>query len=194
MNRFPIIPKILVITEGHTEKIYLDHLRQRDMGCSLIVKKASKTDPDSILRSCTQQIKDLGLNLKCGDRAFIVFDWDKTNCELIRNVIAKAKGKGIGVLFSKPCFEIVFLAHFVKDVSVPKDQDDVLSMLEKHIQNYSKTEDYWELLLNKQNNAKKTLNEFSFDERTDFDACCNGSNIFLLFETIRTFGSKKNKL
>ena len=36
MNRYPVIPTVLVVTEGLTEKIYLDRFRERDAGFNLM--------------------------------------------------------------------------------------------------------------------------------------------------------------
>ena len=115
MNYYPMLPTILVVTEGHTERIYLDHLRERDMGCSVIVRKSPRTGQDKVVKHCIQLIKDMGLNLKKGDEAYCVFDWDMAEDDLLKGAVKTAESKGIKVLFSKPCFEIVFLAHFKLD-------------------------------------------------------------------------------
>ena len=40
MNPYPSLPTILIVTEGFTEKNYLERLRERDAGYSVIVKRS----------------------------------------------------------------------------------------------------------------------------------------------------------
>ncbi len=120
-----VVPSFLVATEGYTERIYLDHLRERNMGCMLEVKKAPHRSPRKMLDYTRRMVREKGLSSEDGDRAYIVFDRDYTPYAEISEVMAEAKKNGTGVVFSKPCFEIVYLAHFTDDLQRFKTPEDV---------------------------------------------------------------------
>lgn len=193
MNHIQPLPVILVVTEGYTELIFVDHLRKRNMGCSLIVKKAPRTKQNEVVKRCTALVREHKLNLKKGDRAYCVFDWDKADNNLLKKAVEDATKKGYKVILSKPCFEIVFLAHKNAKISDLQDQNDTLERLQKHIENYSKTTDYWDDLKEYQDLARKKLGDYKFDVGTDFEALPNGSNIFELIDDIQTMEENSPK-
>lgn len=49
MRSYPQVPVVLVVTEGYTEKTFLNHLRERNMGCSLTVMKSPEANPGNSL-------------------------------------------------------------------------------------------------------------------------------------------------
>lgn len=71
------LPTVLVVTEGNTERIFLDHLRERNMGCTLHVVKSPRPRQDEVVKHCSTLVKDMKLNLKKGDEAYCVFDGTK---------------------------------------------------------------------------------------------------------------------
>lgn len=184
MASYSSIPTVVVATEGFTEKYFLDHLRQRDIGCSVIVMKSTNPSPHRILVFAKSQINERGLKLKYGDSVFCVFDRDFSTREELSKTMSQAAKAGIGIVFSKPCFEIVFLAHFTSDLQRFKTPEDVLEELEKYIPGYSKTRDYWDLLSPRRDEARGNLAGFSFGPDSDFDGLPNGSNVFELFDRV----------
>ena len=100
MDRFPIRSKVLIVTEGYTEKNYLERLRERDNGFELIVRRCPEQRPNKILRFCVSCMNDLGISPKDGDSAYCVFDVDYTSEERLQKVMAEAERKGIGIILS----------------------------------------------------------------------------------------------
>ncbi|KUE73160.1 hypothetical protein AUQ37_03430 [Candidatus Methanomethylophilus sp. 1R26] len=186
MRSYPQVPVVLVVTEGYTEKTFLNHLRERNMGCSLTVMKSPEANPRKLLRYTATQIKNRGIDIKRGDRAFCVFDTDYNPQEELERVSAQAIRRGISLIVSKPCFETVFLAHFGYDLSLLRNPADTQSALEKFIPDYSKTGDYWDLLLKKRSAAEKALR--GCDTAVRFQEAENGSNIFELFDAVKGYG------
>lgn len=64
MSVYHSLPTVLVVTEGFTEKYFLDHLRKRDMGCSVIVSKSTNVSPLRMLKYSKSQISERGLKPK----------------------------------------------------------------------------------------------------------------------------------
>lgn len=185
MRGYQQVPVVLVVTEGYTEKTFLDHLRERNMGCSLTVIKSPEVNPLKLLGYTAVQIRNRGIDVKRGDMVFCVFDTDYNTQEELKKVSAKAAKHGIGLIVSKPCFETVFLAHFGYDLSLLREPADALSALEKFIPDYSKTGDYWDLLLKKRSLAEKALR--GSDTAVRFRDAENGSNLFELFDAVRKY-------
>lgn len=66
-----------------------------------------------------------------------------------------------------------------------REPADALSALEKFIPDYSKTGDYWDLLLKKRSLAEKALR--GSDTAVRFRDAENGSNLFELFDAVRKY-------
>ncbi|KUE73497.1 hypothetical protein AUQ37_08825 [Candidatus Methanomethylophilus sp. 1R26] len=185
MREFRQIPAVLVVTEGYTEKTFLNHLRERNMGCSLTVMKSPEANPRKLIGYTVSQIRNKGIELRRGDRAFCVFDTDYTSQEDLEKASAQAAKHGIGLIVSKPCFETVFLAHFGYDLSLLRSPADAQSALEKFIPDYSKTGDYWNLLIGKRGVAERILR--GCDTAVRLRKADNGSNLFELFDAIEEY-------
>ena len=153
MKGLPIRSKLLIVTEGYTEKNYFDKLRERDSGFELIVRRCPEQRPNKILKFCLSCINELGLSVREGDSAYCVFDVDYTGEKQLQKVLDEARNKGIGVILSKPCFEVFFLLHFTGNIdrlAVPQDAKEELGT---YIENYSETGEYWKRLKPEQQTA-----------------------------------------
>ncbi len=184
MNPYPSLPTILIVTEGFTEKNYLERLRERDAGYSVIVKRSPEQRPDKILKYCEAQVQERDLELGVQDAAYCVFDTDYTPESKLQEILDRARKKGIKVILSKPCFEVFFLLHFTNNVdmlAVPKDAKEELG---NYLEGYSETEDYWKKLLPMQQEAIARSRRFTLPEKISMKKCVNGTNIYELFDEL----------
>ena len=185
MSIYPALPTILIVTEGFTEKNYLERLRERDVGYTVIVKRSPEQRPEKILKYCEAQVRERALDLKTQDAAYCVFDTDYTSEEKLQEILVRAKKKGIRVILSKPCFEVFFLLHFtgnIDSLAVPKDAKEELA---NYLEGYSETGDYWKKLLPMQQGAIERSRRFVIPDRIDLRKCANGTNIYELFDDLR---------
>ena len=184
MAKYQLRPKILVITEGYTERNYFNKFRERDTDYEVIVRKSPDNTAKKIFRFCVQMIKELGLDLKNGDSAYCVFDADYTKEEILNNLLKESKAKGIHIILSKPCFEVFYILHFNGDIDSLAIPKDVKKEISNFIPEYSESTDYWEKLLPKQSNAVRLSRRFVLGDTIDLKRCCNGSNIYEFFDEI----------
>lgn len=184
MDRFPIRSKVLIVTEGYTEKNYLERLRERDSGFELIVRRCPEQRPNKILRFCVSCMNDLGISLKDRDSAYCVFDVDFTSELRLQKVLDEARKKGIGIILSKPCFEVFFLLHFTGNIdrlAIPQDAKDELGA---YLNGYSETGEYWEMLKPHQDTAIERSREYQLPLAIDLKRMRNGTNIYEIFDDI----------
>ena len=184
MDRFPIRSKVLIVTEGYTEKNYLERLRERDNGFELIVRRCPEQRPNKILRFCVSCMNDLGISPKDGDSAYCVFDVDYTSEERLQKVMAEAERKGIGIILSKPCFEVFFLLHFTGNIdrlAIPQDAKDELKT---YLGDYSETGEYWNRLKPYQQSAVERSREYQLPQTLDLRKLRNGTNIYEIFDDL----------
>jgi len=182
MNRYPVIPTVLVVTEGLTEKIYLDRFRERDAGFNLIVKRSPEQRPEKILKFCESQMVERGLNPRDGHAAYCVFDTDYTSEDKLQYILDRAKKKGIGIIISKPCFEAFFLLHFTSNIDSLASPKDAKEELRQYLEDYSESKDYWKKLLPMQQEAINRSRRFVLSERINLKKCPNGTNLYALFD------------
>ncbi len=190
MNGYSLRSKVLVVTEGYSEKIYFNKFRERDNSFEIIVRRCPEQRPKKILRFCLNEIKELGLDLKGGDSAYIVFDVDYNSESLINEIIESARHKNVGVIISKPCFEVFYLLHFTNNIDRLVDPEDTLDELDHYLKGYSKTEDYWRKLLPMQSEAVEKTRSFNIEDLCDLAKCRNGTDIYVFFDDIATRRSK----
>ena len=188
MNRYPIRPKVLVITEGYTEKNYFEKYRERGAGYEVIVRKSPENTPNKILKFCINQINELGIDLRNGDFAFCVFDVDYNKEDSLNRVLSEARRRGIQIILSNPCFEIFFLLHFtdrIHHLSTPKETKEEMNL---YVADYSETKDYWKRLLPERSIALTRCRGFEVKDNISLETLSNGSNIYLFVDTLEQLG------
>ena len=67
-----LIPNIFILTEGETEKIYLNHLKQRGHNYSLHIQSYGRNDPLKMVKRCNEIFRNRGMSVRRGDYAFCV--------------------------------------------------------------------------------------------------------------------------
>ena len=184
MSLYAVRTKILVVTEGYTEKNYFEKFRRRDSGYELIVRRCPENTPNKISRFCISQIKDLGLDLKGGDMAFCVFDTDYNKEETVNRVLTDSARRGIRVVLSKPCFEVFFLLHFTGNIDRLAYPSDAKSEIGTYLHGYVETGDYWKKLLPCQARAVERSRAFVLNGNIDLKRQVNGTNIYVFFDAL----------
>ena len=76
-----VVPRILILTEGETEKIYLGHLRQRDTNYSIRVKSYGGSGALKMVRACSTEFRNSSMDRRNGDLAVCVMDVDRNSGE-----------------------------------------------------------------------------------------------------------------
>ena len=107
-----LIPNIFILTEGETEKIYLNHMKERGCNYSLHIQVFGGNDPLKMVKRCNDVFKNRAMSRKMGDHAFCVMDVDYCDTDEFRKAYDYAERNGIRIVLSNPCFEVFFLLHF----------------------------------------------------------------------------------
>lgn len=59
-----LIPNIFILTEGETERIYLNHLKQRGSNYSLHIQVFGGNDPFKMVKRCNEVFKSRSMSIK----------------------------------------------------------------------------------------------------------------------------------
>ena len=145
---------VLVVTEGETERILFEGLKQRDCNVEIKLPQTSPTDAINLVELSIKLVKKNGLDLKDGDLAICAFDVEDNPPENVREAVDLAISNGITLAISNPCFELWYILHFHRQEHSITRQE-ALSILKEEIEDYSKTEDYRDLLEKKRGVATK---------------------------------------
>ncbi|MCH3918335.1 MAG: RloB family protein [Spirochaetia bacterium] len=134
---------ILVITEGSTEKLYLDSFRREVRLHNLTVspKEATHSSLDAILKMAFKAYDSGVYDIIC---CAFDHDVDTTLTRKTRDDLRKARNKGIVFLDSNPSFEVWFLAHFLLPSHSYSNQGSVIDELNRHIPGYDKKKEWQE--------------------------------------------------
>ena len=132
---------LLLVVEGQTEQIYFNQMRSslRLSNVSVEPKLSPKNDPLNIINTAIKEM----------DRAdyqhvWCIFDLDTIdkNPVIYKEVILRARKKGIFIAESLPCFEIWFLLHYKYSTKQYYNSQQVISDLCMHISDYCKKQDW----------------------------------------------------
>ncbi len=151
----------VIVCEGKkTERIYFNNYKKR--GCNLKIEMlySGDTDPLGLIEFAKKQISKYELNLKGGDAIWCVFDCNGNKDKII-STACKNAGHNVKIILSNPSFELWFLLHF-EYYSTKLTNSDLIDRLERHLPDYKKSKDYYDLLKSKRENAvdnAKRLNE-----------------------------------
>lgn len=162
--------KILVYCEGMTEVHYINMLKRKYNGNSVIVtaEKSKKTNPigiiDSVIKS--RQYKD-------SSSTYVLFDRDSHTKEEILDAITFAKRNGIKVGYSNHSFDLWILMHFVPLNSYIENKE-----LCKRLNSYFSCENYEKDIKNNYHQIEKFLKGLSLVAITNSNKIigCNVSN------------------
>ncbi len=152
---------LIIVCEGEkTEINYFENYRRRGCGLKIQTLNSSKNDPINLVKYARRQISKHGLDLKEGDQIWCVFDVDQ-NENNIDKAVNEAEKNSINIALSNPCFEIWFLLHF-EFRQTNLSCSNTITNLKKYIENYSKTDDIFDKLIDHRQTAishAKKLNE-----------------------------------
>ena len=148
----------VIVCEGKkTERIYFEKFRKRYSNLSIETPDSKYTDPKNLVKFAKQYENDMIFDN--GDVIWCVFDCDDNENDDLTKA-CKIAGKNINISFSNPNFELWFLLHF--ELYVTKiDRSEVIQKLKKHLPQYKKNMNVYDLLIDKRPtaiiNAKKLI-------------------------------------
>ena len=164
--------RILIVTEGQTEKNYFEELRSTYRLSAIVVKASSGTAPKDVVGYAEKLYRNgIGTYGKREfDEVYIVFDKDEHQSyeialDLADLLIKKERIKNSRFVFSaipsNPCFEFWILLHF-QDVSTLLHRDAIFKRVEKYIPEYKKgSKNIYRLTSDKINDAIKRANKIN---------------------------------
>lgn len=128
---------MLIVVEGHTEKIYFSQMRQalRMQNLSIEPKLSPKNDPLNIIETAEKE-----MNRADFDHVWCIFDADTLSSDTYRKAMRKAQNSGIHIAYSLPCFELWFLLHFRFTSRQYEKCSQVIQELLSHVDGYSKNQ------------------------------------------------------
>lgn len=150
---------ILIGTEGNnkTETLYFNGIKQHITGYRIFFARGNDTDPVKIVQNTSKSAgkNHMDLDFKHGDLAFSVFDTDTDTAKQpsIEGAIEFGKKHNIEVILSNPCFEVWYLLHFRYSAKQYDSSKDVVAELKKCIPSYEKSNDVFDQLWPKVDDA-----------------------------------------
>ena len=168
---------VIIVTEGITEEIYFNGLKQRNSNIEMKPRKGKRTNARQLMEECERQIYANEIDIERGDIAICAFDVDNNSQDDIKVAIEIAEKNKIIVAVSNPCFELWYLLHF-RDINHRVTSIEVQKELLGYIEKFEKTKDYRDLLITKKEKAiaraEKIVRKRSI--RTTFDYAHNKNN------------------
>jgi hypothetical protein len=165
------------VCEGNkTERIYFNRFRKRGNNLQILTPDTKYTDPGNLVDFAIEQKRALDLNTNTGDRVWCVFDVDENTSKAIDDAVKKAGSNDIGIVLSNPCFEVWYLLHYC-DWTRARSGKEVVKELAAYLPHYSKSEDIFDELEPKREEASKRANGLvkmhSKNQRNEFDVESN---------------------
>jgi hypothetical protein len=160
MTTLRMIPNVFILVEGRTEENYINHLKIRNSNYSLHVERFNGNQPMKMVKRCIARFKERGMSKKDGDLAFCVLDVDDNTVDELVNANDYAVKHGVRMIISNPCFEVLFLLHFLENVQM-KTCKELKSEVTEYIERYSETMDCWHILLSRKNTAIERTRAFT---------------------------------
>lgn|SRR5665648_202991 len=151
---------LVIVCEGEkTEQIYFERYKKGRPGLSIKMPNTNYTDPKNLVKFALTQIEKLGIDPKNGDDIWCVFDCDNNpNTHIL--TACKNAGKRVKICLSNPSFELWYLLHFAYNES-PLTNPVLMAQLERKINGYKKTEDYFDLLESSRETAIKNAKKIN---------------------------------
>jgi RloB-like protein len=147
---------LLIICEGKTEEVYFKEIKRRirDSRLNIIPIDEKGTHPTSLFEQAEKYKVETGINLRKGDKVWIVFDKDSNTQHDIDTIVERSRKSLFDLGFSNPSFELWFLLHF-DYITHRIDNDDLKRRLKRFIPGYDKGCCYNDLLFPKQEDASR---------------------------------------
>jgi hypothetical protein len=156
-KKFTRSPKkvILIGAEGNnkTETNYFSNFKSVQDKYKIYFSTGNKTDALQIIDDMEKWMNRNDFDSE-EDRAFLVIDSDNKSIE-IKKAIDKAESKNIQVILSVPCFEVWFLLHFHYSTAFIDSSQDAVEKLKEYIPNYQKSQNVYDILDDKREEAFK---------------------------------------
>lgn len=185
---------ILIGSEGKnkTETKYLTSFNRYLKSYVIHFSSGNETDALGVVNNTISSISAEDINLKNGDLAFCLIDFDTINTNehnhKIEVALKKANQKNISVLISNPIFEIWFLQHFRFSTKKYLSNKEVLNELKKYIPNYEKNLDVFPQLFDKTSialkNAKNLKAYHKAQNNEAIQTKCPSTDVYQLIELL----------
>ena len=135
-----------------TESIYLNNFSSRHLNIKMA--KGNSTDPIGMYNELIKYCKEEDIKKEYGDKIYLFLDTDLRDdkIKIIKKLIEKNNDE-IELIISVPTFEVWYLNHFRFSSREFSNSKSVLDDLEKYINSYSKSENYYDILKDKTSNA-----------------------------------------
>ena len=143
-------PVIYIICEGsETEVNYFRRFRTRYSNIDIRPIASKHKSALHLVGHATDTIKQEPYYPEDGDQIWCVFDRNGNTNEELKKAEAIATRCGYSIAFSNPAFELWYLLHFANQKAYIADADALLAKLNTngYIPKYSKSTDYYDLLL-----------------------------------------------
>lgn len=187
----PTKNKMLIICEGDkTEPMYFENYRTPQNNLDVIPIPSSRKDVGSIVGFAKKKMQDL--DIKGGDSIWCVYDCDENTDDRISTAYRNA-GKSINTCLSNPSFELWFLLHF-SYIDSSLQNDGLIGLLKRHISNYSKNNDCYEILGPLTDTAiknSKKLEQLHIDNGTELSSTKSNpsTQVYKIIEVIKQFNN-----
>lgn len=143
-------PLILIVTEGEeTEPRYFEALKIQWRLTGVRVKKASASAPIHVVETAIR-LREEAARVSRGstiqapyDEVWAVIDQDQHST--LNDALTLARREKVWVAFSKPCFELWLLLHFLPSLKPLATPDHVRAELVAHLPRYNKSMEMDEL-------------------------------------------------
>ena len=149
-------PVIYIICEGsETEVNYFRRFRRQYSLIDIYPIASKYKSAVSLVKQAINTIKPASYFPEDGDQIWCVFDRNGNTNEELNKAGGIASRRGYSIAFSNPAFELWFLLHFTDQRAYLADAEAVIAKLDakNRIPNYSKSGDYYDILLPKQQQA-----------------------------------------
>jgi len=153
--------------ENVTESQYFKSFQKQNSRCNIrIILAKHITDPEGMLKAVQLKWRELELDARKGDKAYVVLDLDcdENKAALIKRL--QLKSKEVQFIVSNPCFEVWFLLHFKYSTKEFLSGNAVVHELRNYISEYEKNLDVSGMLAPLQDKAFNNVDKLIkyFDE------------------------------
>ena len=155
-GRRPRRPVVYIICEGsETEINYFRKFRTRYSNVDIRPIPSQHKSAFYLVERAADSIRQEPYYPQDGDQLWCVFDRNGNSNEELQKAEQTASRRGYCIAYSNPAFELWFLLHFADQRAYLPDAEAVIAKLnsEGRLSNYSKSGDYYELLLPGQQQA-----------------------------------------
>ena len=158
-----------------TESQYFSHFSSYDADYIIKAFPSGVTDPKNMVSTVKRKRSRLDYHAN-EDLTYIFVDGDCDNkkISLIKELQAKLP-KDIKIILSNPCFELWFLNHFVSTGKEFLNNDEFFKELDKHINNYDKNKDYYQIL---SSNTKVAIKNSNNQKANNSSSCTDVVDLF----------------